>query len=56
VLERLRARTERVIEQLIGGRIAWEFTIRLMLCTGIAAVASEVLPAVAGPTGWCSRW
>jgi uncharacterized membrane protein YccC len=44
VLERLRARAERVIEQLIGGRIAWEFTIRLMLCTGIAAVASEVLP------------
>jgi uncharacterized membrane protein YccC len=29
---------------LVGGRIAWEFTIRLMLCTGIAAVASEVLP------------
>jgi uncharacterized membrane protein YccC len=42
--ERLRARADRVIEQLIGGRIAWEFTIRLMLCTGIAAVASEVLP------------
>jgi uncharacterized membrane protein YccC len=43
-LARLRARAERVIEQLIGGRIAWEFTIRLMLCTGVAAVASEVLP------------
>ncbi len=43
-LERLRARADRVIEQLIGGRIAWEFTIRLMLCTGVAAVASEVLP------------
>jgi uncharacterized membrane protein YccC len=42
--ERLRARADRVIEQLIGGRIAWEFTIRLMLCTGVAAVASEVLP------------
>ncbi len=42
--ERLRARAERVIEQLIGGRIAWEFTIRLMLCTGVAAVISEVLP------------
>ena len=41
---RLRARAERVVEQLIGGRIAWEFTIRLMLCTGVAAVASEVLP------------
>ncbi len=44
VPDRLRARAERVIEQLIGGRIAWEFTIRLMLCTGVAAVASEVLP------------
>jgi uncharacterized membrane protein YccC len=44
LLDRLRARAERVIEQLIGGRIAWEFTIRLMLCTGVAAVASEVLP------------
>jgi uncharacterized membrane protein YccC len=42
--ERLRARAERVAEQLIGGRIAWQFTIRLMLCTGVAAVASEVLP------------
>ena len=41
---RLRAWAERVAEQLIGGRIAWEFTIRLMLCTGVAAVASEVLP------------
>jgi uncharacterized membrane protein YccC len=44
LVERLRARAERVIEQLIGGRIAWEFTIRLMLCTGVAAVISEVLP------------
>ena len=40
----LRARAEQVLEQLLGGRIAWEFTIRLMLCTGVAAVASEVLP------------
>jgi uncharacterized membrane protein YccC len=31
-------------DQLLGGRIAWEFTIRLMLCTGVAAVISEVLP------------
>jgi uncharacterized membrane protein YccC len=30
--------------QLIGGRIAWTFTIRLMICTGVAAVISEVLP------------
>jgi uncharacterized membrane protein YccC len=44
MLGRLRGWAEQVIEQLIGGRIAWEFTIRLMLCTGIAAVASEVLP------------
>jgi uncharacterized membrane protein YccC len=44
MLGRLRAWAEQVIEQLIGGRIAWEFTIRLMLCTGVAAVASEVLP------------
>jgi uncharacterized membrane protein YccC len=43
-LDRLRARARPVVEQLIGGRIAWEFTIRLMLCTGIAAVVSEVLP------------
>ena len=42
--DRLRARAERVVEELIGGRIAWQFTIRLMLCTGVAAVASEVLP------------
>lgn len=30
--------------RLIGGRIAWTFTIRLMVCTGVAAVISEVLP------------
>ncbi|MGH3262937.1 MAG: FUSC family protein, partial [Trebonia sp.] len=41
---RLRERADRVAEQLVGGRIAWEFTIRLMLCTGVAAVASEVVP------------
>jgi uncharacterized membrane protein YccC len=41
---RLRVAAERFTEQLIGGRIAWEFTIRLMLCTGVAAVISEVLP------------
>jgi uncharacterized membrane protein YccC len=42
--ERLRSRASLVVEQLIGGRIAWEFTVRLMLCTGVAAVLSEVLP------------
>jgi len=31
-------------EQVMGGRIAWEFTLRLMLCTGVAAILSEVLP------------
>jgi uncharacterized membrane protein YccC len=31
-------------EQLLGGRIAWEFTLRLMICTGVAATLSEVLP------------
>jgi uncharacterized membrane protein YccC len=41
---RLRAWSGRFLEQLIGGRIAWEFTVRLMLCTGVAAVISEVLP------------
>jgi uncharacterized membrane protein YccC len=41
---RVRAWRMRVQEQLIGGRIAWEFTIRLTLCTGVAAVLSEVLP------------
>ncbi|TVZ02810.1 FUSC family protein [Trebonia kvetii] len=41
---RLRRWSERFVEQLIGGRIAWEFTVRLMLCTGVAAVISEVLP------------
>jgi uncharacterized membrane protein YccC len=41
---RLRARIIHLGEQLYGGRIAWEYTIRLMLCTGAAAVLSEVLP------------
>src|SRR6202789_1171324 len=41
---RLRARAIHLGEQLYGGRIAWEYTIRFMLCTGVAAVLSEVLP------------
>jgi uncharacterized membrane protein YccC len=41
---RARARAGYVFEQLIGGRVAWTFTIRLMLCTAVAAVMSEVLP------------
>jgi uncharacterized membrane protein YccC len=39
-----RDRAARLIDQLIGGRIAWMFTIRLMLCMGVAAVISEVAP------------
>ena len=33
-----------LLDQLLGGRLAWTFTIRLMVCVGLAAVASEVLP------------
>jgi uncharacterized membrane protein YccC len=33
-----------LLDQLRGGRLAWAFTIRLMVCIGVAAVASEVLP------------
>ena len=33
-----------LLDQLRGGRLAWTFTIRLMVCVGLAAVASEVLP------------
>ncbi|HEY0933877.1 MAG TPA: FUSC family protein [Trebonia sp.] len=43
-LARVRARARRGAEQLLGGRIAWEFTVRLTVCTGIAAILSEVLP------------
>jgi uncharacterized membrane protein YccC len=41
---RVRERVARLSDQLIGGRIAWVFTLRLMICTGVAAVFSEVLP------------
>ena len=41
---RMRDSALRVTEQLIGGRIVWEFTLRLMICTGVAAIMSEVLP------------
>ena len=44
LVERLRRQLLHVGELLIGGRIAWEYTLRLMLCTGVAAVLSEVLP------------
>jgi uncharacterized membrane protein YccC len=42
--ERLRARAQDAVGQLVGGWIAWTFTIRLMTCMGVAAVLSEVLP------------
>jgi uncharacterized membrane protein YccC len=42
--ERARTELETVLDQLRGGRLAWTFTIRLMVCVGVAGVASEVLP------------
>jgi uncharacterized membrane protein YccC len=42
--ERARALLGTLLDQLRGGRFAWTFTIRLMVCVGLAAVASEVLP------------
>ena len=33
-----------VLDQLRGGRLQWTCTVRLMVCIGVAAVASEVLP------------
>jgi len=42
--ERGRAALGTLLDQLRGGRLAWTFTIRLMICVGLAAVASEVLP------------
>ena len=42
--ERARAVLGTVLDELRGGRLAWTFTIRLMVCVGLAAVASEVLP------------
>ena len=41
---RARRRVLYIADQLAGGRIAWVFTVRLMACTGVAAVLSEVLP------------
>jgi uncharacterized membrane protein YccC len=42
--ERARAVLGTLLDQLRGGPLAWTFTIRLMVCVGVAAVASEVLP------------
>jgi uncharacterized membrane protein YccC len=41
---RARRRVLYIADQLVGGRVAWVFTVRLMACTGVAAVLSEVLP------------
>lgn len=41
---RVRDRAFYVGEQLVGGRIAWTFTIRLMVCTAVAGLATQVLP------------
>ncbi len=40
---RARDRVVYVGEQLLGGRSAWTFTIRLMLCIGVAAVITQVV-------------
>jgi uncharacterized membrane protein YccC len=42
--ERTRAQLAAVQEDLLGGWIAWTFTIRLMLCTAVAGVVIEVAP------------
>jgi uncharacterized membrane protein YccC len=42
--ERARAVFGALLDQFRGGRLGWTFTIRLMVCIGVAAVASEVLP------------
>jgi uncharacterized membrane protein YccC len=38
---RVRDRLTYLGEQLLGGRAAWTFTIRLMLCTGVAAAITQ---------------
>jgi uncharacterized membrane protein YccC len=42
--ERARAQFLTLQEDLLGGWIAWTFTIRLMLCTAVAGVVIEVAP------------
>ncbi len=41
---RVRERALHLLDQLVGGWIAWTFSIRLMLCTGVAAVITQVVP------------
>jgi uncharacterized membrane protein YccC len=40
---RLKERAVYVAEQLVGGRAAWMFTIRLMVCTGVAAAITQAI-------------
>jgi uncharacterized membrane protein YccC len=40
---RLRDGTGYLLDQLVGGRVAWTFTIRLMVCTGVAAAITQTL-------------
>jgi uncharacterized membrane protein YccC len=40
---RARERAVFVAEQLAGGRSAWMFTIRLMVCTGVAAAITQAI-------------
>jgi uncharacterized membrane protein YccC len=42
--ERAWAVLDTQFDQLRGGRFGWTSTLRLMMCVGVAAVASEVLP------------
>ena len=44
IVTRIRVRAESVVDALLGGWVEWTFTIRLMICTGVAAVISEVAP------------
>jgi uncharacterized membrane protein YccC len=44
LVERARAVLDTLFDQLRGGRFGWTSTLRLMVCVGIAAVASEILP------------
>jgi hypothetical protein len=44
IVTRIHVRAESAVDQLAGGWIEWTFTIRLMTCTGVAAVVSEVAP------------
>jgi uncharacterized membrane protein YccC len=40
---RMRDRAGYLLDQLVGGRVGWTFTIRLMVCTGVAAGLTQAL-------------